>query len=148
MTFTMHVGVVASVLRQVTVCAAMLAQLGAQTAIPPPSPTHTDNDQRLEVEFVEVHNLMGIPAQIRRKAGPFILVVANRTPDPTAWFVVDPAPPANAAATAVNLPHVLTIGSAQYERKRRAGVLFSATPGTYQLKNGTTGTVLCSITIN
>lgn len=41
----------------------------------------------------------------------------------------------------------MTMGSSQHERKHRAAAVFTAAPGTYQLKNGATGEVLCTIVI-
>lgn len=129
-------------------------QLRAQSEAPAPPPVPPIvNTDKLEVEVVEAHNLSGIPAQIERKAGKFVLVIANRSDDSAAWFTVDPAP-ADATATATATPlagtsaaHFLTIGSGQYEKKRRTGIVFDATPGTYQLKFGKTGAVICTIVI-
>ncbi len=72
---------------------AVAMQTGAQTTAPPPAGS-LDNSQGLEVELVEAHNRMAIPSEIHRKAGKFILVVANRMEDPASWFVVDAAPAA------------------------------------------------------
>jgi hypothetical protein len=102
------------------------------------------NSQHLEVEIVEAHNGIAMPSEIHRKAGKFVLAVANRSQDPAAWFVVDAAPAAQATAA---VGHALIIGSGQFERKHRAAAVFDAQAGTYQLKNGTTGKVLCTIII-
>ncbi len=132
---------------------AVAMQTGAQTTAPPPAGS-LDNSQGLEVELVEAHNRMAIPSEIHRKAGKFILVVANRMEDPASWFVVDAAPAAQAAASegttaapTTAAGHVLAIGSGQSERKRRAGAIFDAAAGTYQLKGAVSGTVLCTIVI-
>ena len=112
-------------------------------AAPPPS-LPVNNSQRLEVEIVEAHSQIGIPSEIHRKTGKFVLAVANRSQDPTAWFVVDVAPTAQATAAP---GHVLTIGSGQLEHRHRAAAVFDAQAGTYELKNGATGKVLCTIVI-
>jgi hypothetical protein len=76
--------------------AACVGIAGAQTMAPAPAPPIV-NSQGLQVEMIEAHNLVGIPAQITRTAGPFILAVTNRSADPTAWFVVDAAPAASSS---------------------------------------------------
>jgi hypothetical protein len=147
------------ILFTIFLAAACAGTAAAQTTAPAPA-SPIVNSQGLQVEMVEAHNLVGIPAQITRTAGPFILAVTNRSADPTAWFVVDAVPAANsptpaaatpvvaAAATATaTAAHVLVIGSGLYDPKHRSAMLFAAVAGTYQLKYGASGKVLCTIVI-
>ena len=55
----------------------------------PPNPVK--DGSRVEVESVEIGPAGAIPAEIHRPAGKFIVLLINRSHDPAASFVVDPA---------------------------------------------------------
>jgi hypothetical protein len=101
------------------------------------------NKEPVEVEVVEVHRLMAIPDHIERSPGKFILLLVNRTPDPSAAFVLEPA--GIAEGTPDRKP-LLRLGGAHARKHRTAGLL-DASAGNFELKSADTGKVFCTITI-
>jgi hypothetical protein len=102
------------------------------------------NAEPVEVEIVEVHRLMAIPDHIERSPGKFILLVVNRTPDPAASFVLEPARAATDAKQG-DKP-LLRLGGVHARKNKTAG-LIDASTGAFELKAADTGKVFCTITI-
>jgi hypothetical protein len=107
-------------------------------------PLDQKSKEPVEVEVVEIHRLMAIPDHIERSPGKFILMVVNRTPDPSASFVLEPAGEATDAKQSAK--PLLRLGGAHARKHRTAGLL-DLSPGTFELKSADTDKVFCTITI-
>lgn len=104
------------------------------------------NNKPLEVEVVEINRFGATPAQIQRHPGLFILAVVNRSPDPQASFVVDPA---EAGEGHLSPQPLLRIdGQKADPRRHRATTLFLAPAGAFDLKSAATGKILCKLQFN
>jgi hypothetical protein len=133
---------------------AALSLLAMGIVLPPPARTqdvplvNVPLDQKtkepVEVEVVEIHRLMAIPDHIERSPGKFILMVVNRTPDPSAYFVLEPAGEATDAKQDVK--PLLRLGGAHARKSKTAG-LIDMSIGTFELKSADTGKVFCTIAI-
>lgn len=107
-------------------------------------PLDQKSKEAVEVEVVEIHRLMAIPDHIERSPGKFILMVVNRTPDPSAYFVLEPAGEATDAKQGVK--PLLRLGGADARKSKTAG-LIDMSIGTFELKSADTGKVFCTIAI-
>jgi hypothetical protein len=98
-----------------------------------------------EIELVDVRQRGAWPHHLQRKAGKFILLVINDTPDLSAAFVLEPA---GVADGALGPNPILRIGApGEWIHDHRLAALFDATTGNFDLKSAVTGKILCTITI-
>ena len=128
----------------------MLLSLGglgiAQDAIPlvNPPPAEDKKEGRIEVEQVEIGRTLAIPSAIHRPLGKFVLVVANKTANQSASFVLDPG---DAAEGTLSPTPILPFPGKTSAKRKIAGIL-NLTAGVYFLKSTADGHILCTITID
>jgi hypothetical protein len=117
----------------------------AQEAVPlvNPPPVTAQKDGRMEVEQVDIGRTLVIPSAIHRPSGKFILVLANKTPNPSASFVLDPG---DAAEGTLSPTPILNFPGKTSAKRQIAGLLNLAT-GIYYLKAAPDGHILCTFTI-
>jgi hypothetical protein len=98
----------------------------------------------LQVEVLEIQHSSALPDHIRH-SGKFILLLVNRTPDPSAAFVLDAASPGEGGPAS---PHLLRWGGpGGWSGKHASSAIVDQAAGEYQLKSSTTGAVLCTISV-
>jgi hypothetical protein len=143
-----------SLVLSVPVRYAALSLLAIGIVLPPPArtqdiplvnvPLDQKSKEPVEVEVVEIHRLMAIPDRIERSPGKFILLVVNRTPDPAASFVLEPAGAGIDAKQGAK--PLLRLGGVHARKHRTAGLL-DMPSGNFELKSADTGKVFCTIAI-
>jgi len=101
-------------------------------------------DKAIEAEQVEVHALAAVPSAIHRSDGEFILMLDNETRDPKAAFVLDPG---DAGEGTLSQSPVLVYDQRTPAVKNRKAGFLDLARGTYYLKTGNNGHILCTITI-
>jgi hypothetical protein len=99
----------------------------------------------VEVEVIEVGHGMAAPATIKRPAGKFILLVVNRSHDPAASFVLEPA---SVGEGVIGPNPILRLMDQRASSKHRIAGLVDLPAGQFYLKSAATGKVLCRITID
>jgi hypothetical protein len=99
----------------------------------------------MDVEIVEVGRGMAVPTTIKRPAGKLILLIVNRSHDPAASFVLEPA---SVGEGVIGPNPILHLTDQPASSKHRIAGLVDLPAGQFYLKSAATGKVLCRITVD
>ena len=122
-------------------CSGVNSQAQATLPLVPGSPTPRTGEP-LDVELIYISASGPMPGALRRKAGRFIVAVTNTNPNTMdAGFVIEPAAVGDLKLS--KAPLLKLGGQVVSDQSHRSAALFDAPAGAFDLKDATTGKIIC-----